>query len=505
VKQTMPNSSNFSQPQRQSLIGVVVLFANTIQKTIRAFWPLVLIWMVRIESMNKLVLFGGTFVILVLLALFSYLQYHYFTFHIDEETEEFVIQKGVFNKTRITIQLHKIQQVNINQSLIQKLVNVHKLEIDTAGSDKKEASISAISHELALALKERLIALSKTSNETAVDEISEIEEKQTFIAIHLISLLKIGITSNYVRSFALILLFFSTILENIQKVVGDEVLDENQVTNYLDSLPIITSIVLVFGIFFTLILTVNLVRTVIKYFNFTIQKSRNSISLHYGLLATKNILLNPNKVQKVTVSQNFFQKKLDVTSVKVYQASSGEQELKAKDQIEIPGCSVAERDKILTLLYQNLPEKGKKYKPNWRKLAVNSFFFLLFPIAITYFLNWNFQWIEWDLWIIYSLVFIVFAGILVWFSFKNYRLFVSNAFIIKQNGAWDIDTSIIEPYKIQAIETHQFFWQKVTNIGSVSLSTAGGTISFTTANFDEIKQLVNYWLYQVEISEKNWM
>ena len=500
-----PNTSNFSQPQRQSLVGIVVLFANTVQKTVRAFWPLVIVWLVRIETMNKLVLFGGTVFVLLLLALFSYLQYHYFTFHIDEETEEFVIQKGVFNKTRITIQLHKIQQVNINQSLIQKLVNVHKLEIDTAGSDKKEATINAISHELALALKERLMALSKTSNETTIDEISETEENQGFITIDFVSLLKIGITSNYVRSFALILLFFSTIIENLQKFAGDEVLDENQVTHYLDALPVITSIVLVFSIFFTLILVVNLVRTVIKYFNFTIQKSKKSISLHYGLLATKNILLNPNKVQKVTISQNFFQKKLNVTSIKIFQASSSEQELKAKDQIEIPGCSANERNKILTLLYQNLPEKGKKYKPNWRKLAVNSFFFLLFPIAITFFLNWNFQWMEWNEWMIYSLIFIVFAGTLVWFSFKNYRLFVSKDFIIKQNGAWDVDTSIIEPYKIQAIETHQFFWQKVTNIGSVSLSTAGGSISFTTANFDEIKQLVNYWLYQVEISEKNWM
>ena len=94
---------------------------------------------------------------------------------------------------------------------------------------------------------------------------------------------------------------------------------------------------------------------------------------------------------------------------------------------------------------------------------------------------------------------------MLWFSFKNYKLFVSNNFVIKQNGAWDIDTTIIEPYKIQAIETQQFFWQKATNIGSVTLSTAGGTVSFTTGNYTEIKQLVNYWLYEVETWEKNWM
>ena len=112
---------------------------------------------------------------------------------------------------------------------------------------------------------------------------------------------------------------------------------------------------------------------------------------------------------------------------------------------------------------------------------------------------------EFYAWHIYSSIFFVFAGVMLWFSFKNYKLFVSEDFIIKQNGAWDIDTTIIEPYKIQAIETQQFFWQKTTNIGSVTLSTAGGTVSFTTGNYTEIKQLVNYWLYQVETWEKGWM
>ena len=102
----------------------------------------------------------------------------------------------------------------------------------------------------------------------------------------------------------------------------------------------------------------------------------------------------------------------------------------------------------------------------------------------------------------YVTVFIVFSGLLIWFSYKNYKLFVSNDFIIKQNGAWDIENTIVKPNKIQAITTQQFFWQKVTNIGSVTLSTAGGNISFTTGNYSEIKNLVNYWLFQIENSNK---
>lgn len=500
----MNKSVDFSQPQRQSLPGILVMFANSLQKTVRALWPMLLLWLVKFDSLNKLVFFGSVAGVVLIIGFISYLQYLFFTFHIDEENGEFVIQKGVLNKTRITIQLHKIQQVNINQSLIQRLVGVYKLEIDTAGSDKKEASISAISHELATILKERLINYSQHEAVESIENISDEVAPTSFIKIGLPSLIKIGFTSNYIKSLALIFVFFTTILDNLQQL-NSHVIDEDKVTDYLDTLPIITFFLVVVGFFVGLILLVNLIRTILKYFDFTIQKNKHSILLSYGLFATKNKLLNPNKVQKVKLTQNFFQKKLDVLTIGVNQASSDAEIANAKDPIEVPGCSMGERDVILKLLFSQLPQKGTTYLPNWRKLAVNTFFFLLVPIAITLFLNHKTDFVAWNDWFMYTAIFSVFAGVMLWFSFKNYKLFVSEDFIIKQNGAWDIDTTIIEPYKIQAIETQQFFWQKTTNIGSVTLSTAGGTVSFTTGNYTEIKQLVNYWLYEVETWEKNWM
>ncbi len=494
----MNNSSQFSQPQRQSLLGIVVMFANTLQKSIRAFWPILLIWLVKFKP----IVFLSIAVVIVVIAVISYLQYHFFTFHIDDENDEFVIQKGIFNKSRITIQLHKIQQVNINQSLIQRLVGVYKLEIDTAGSDKKEASIDAISHYLATILKEQLI----NHSQLEIDELDKKVEEETptsFIKISLLSLIKIGFTSNYLKSFAFLYVFFHTILENTKHFSNKNVINEDDVSNYFDKLSIYYSIAIATGMIIGLVLLVNLARTILKYFDFTIQKSKKAIILSYGLFSTKNTLLNPNKVQKVKITQNYFQKKFNVTTIGVQQASSNIQ--KEKDKIEVPGCTETERDRILNLLFDKLPKKGTLYLPNWRKLGLNVFLLLVVPVSITFWINFIMQIITFNEWIIYATVFVTFASILIWFSYKNYKLFVTNDFIIKQNGAWDIDTNIVEPYKIQAIETHQFFWQKNTNIGSVTLSTAGGTISFSTANYIEIKQLVNFWLFQIETSEKNWI
>ncbi|MQP52354.1 MULTISPECIES: PH domain-containing protein [unclassified Flavobacterium] len=500
----MSNLVDFSMPQRQSLTGILVMFANSLQKSIRAFWPILILYFVKFESLNKFLFFGSIIGVLILIGFFSYLQYWFFTFHIDEETNEFVIQKGVLNKSKITIQLHKIQQVNINQSLIQRLVGVYKLEIDTAGSDKKEASISAISHQLATLLKERLIHYSEINLNSKVDTQSEDFEPVSFVKIGIVSLIKIGFTSNYVKSLALLFVFLTTIIENFNQFQND-IINEDKVTNYLESFPIITSVLMVVGFVFALVLIVNLVRTIFRYFDFTIQKNQQSVILSYGLLATKSILLNPNKVQIVKITQNYFQKKLDVTTIGVHQASSDAQKIKEKDKIEVPGCTQLESFEILKLLFSQVPKNGTLYLPNWRKLALNSFFFLLIPILIMLFLNRKTEFVTWTECGIYTTIFSVFAGIIIWFSFKNYKLFVSDDFIIKQNGAWDIDTSIIEPFKIQTIKTQQFFWQKYTNIGSVTLSTAGGNISFSTGNYSEIKQLVNYWLYQVETSEKTWM
>ena len=73
-----------------------------------------------------------------------------------------------------------------------------------------------------------------------------------------------------------------------------------------------------------------------------------------------------------------------------------------------------------------------------------------------------------------------------------------------QSGAWDVDNEVIKIEKIQAITTSQLFWHKSLNIGSLTIHTAGGNISFQLGKFDKINQYVNLWLYQIEKNESNW-
>ena len=502
------NPSDFSQPQRQSSIGVLVMFFYTLQQFIRALWPMLVIWVFKFDEINKLYLGLGASALIVLIGVVSYLKYLNFTFFLDEENEEFIITEGILNKSKTTIQLNKIQQVNINQSLIQKFVGVYALDVDTAGSSKKEGSIKAISHQLALELKARLLENERKIVSSDAESVPSIvaeasPEEHPFIKISFLTLLKVGITSNYLRSFGLLILFVSTLYENLSNFIEDDVFEDQNLDNYFDDNAILQGILILATLLFTAVLIVNLVRVIFKYFDYKIAKQKGSLLLSFGLLNTKSTIIKPEKVQITTVTQNYFQKKMDIREIKIKQATSGEPEEK-KSAIEIPGCSELERDQILKLLFKSIPEKGAMLKPNFRKLVFSVFTTIVLPLSVYFAFA---EWIEPEAFEFVYLVpiYALFIGLLLYFSFGNYRLFISDHFIIKQSGAWDIENEIIEPGKIQAITTSQLFWHKKADIGSIILHTAGGNVAFQLGDFSRIKNYVNLWLYEIETSDSNWM
>lgn len=503
--------ADFSQPQRQSIVGIFILFVYSLQGYAKALWPILVIWIFKFNELNKSYLLVGTLAILVIIGIISYLKYLNFTFYIDQENEEFIITEGIFNKTKTAIQLSKIQQVNINQSLIQRLVGVYELAVDTAGTNKKEGDIKAISHSLALDLKARLLENEKRRPiEKDIDNASnevlnerEIDAEIPFIKISFLSLLKIGITSNYVKSFFILLAFFITVFDYIKQITGRDVIYNENIEDYVDESQVASAFLMLFAVLFLAVIVINLVKTVFNYYDYQIARQKGSLLLTFGLLNTKSTIVKPEKVQITSITQNFFQKKLNVLELKIKQATGGEKEDR-KSAIEIPGCNKREKEAILKLLFQKIPEKGVMLKPNYRKLGFSIFLSIVLPIVVFYFLR-DILIAKMPLIDYLAAFFVVFVGLIQFYKFKNNRFFINNDFIILQSGAWDISDEIIEPSKIQAITTSQLFWHKNVNIGSITLHTAGGNIAFQLGNFTAIKQYVNLWLYEIETSDSNWM
>jgi putative membrane protein len=500
------SEQQFNEPQRQSAVGVLILFIDTLQKWARGLWPLLVIYIVKFDQLNKMYLILGLCAFMLAVAIIAYLKYLNFKFYLQDEEEEFIITKGIFNKTKTIIQLNKIQQVEINQSFIQRIIGVYELHVDTAGSAKKEGKIRAIPHALALALKARLVDNNARKVNIERDELidgSIDDQKDAVVSIGFLNLLKVGITSNYLKTVGLILAFSTTIYENTKSFITQSNFDEEQFNSYVSQRAVASSIVLFLVILVALVLIINLIRVIFKYYNYKVALQNGSLLLSFGLLSTKNTIVKPSKVQITTISSNYFQKKMNVLEIKIKQATSTDK-VNAKSLIEIPGCTAFEKEAIFELLFKKIPIKGFVLRPNFRKLVFSIVLSMVLPVVAFYgiatyiqLVFYNYQYIV--------LLYLLFSGLVVYFGFQNNRLFITDDFIIKQSGSWDIENAIIEPIKIQAITTSQFFWHKNADIGSIIIHTAGGNLSFQLGDFTTIKQYVNLWLYQIETSNKEWM
>lgn len=497
--------SDFSKPQRQSVKGIAIMFADTFQGIIRAMWAPLLLIIYRFDW-SKMLYFGiGLVVLLLIIGVIAYLKYTHFTFFLDEQKQEFVIQKGIITKNKITIQLNKIQQVNINQSLVQKLVGVYSVDIDTAGSNKKEVSIRAVDHEIAQHLKQRLLDSEKEA--VTVEALNqESTSNQPFLKISLPTLLKVGLTSNYGRSIALIIGFMGSLYGGFHDVVNSFEVDEDQVNGLVEEGMNYFSLSFFIFLVLALVLLINLVRTVVKYFDYQMTLQKNALAITFGLFAKKNTLLKPAKVQITTFTQNYFQKKLNLFDLNLKQASStddADAEGK-KNDIEVPGCNTTERDAILLKILDQVPSFEQTIQPNYRYLIKGVLLGVIFPVSVVLLLG-IFVFEQIQFYFPFLMVYLLFVALLLFFKFKNYRLLLSRDFICIKSKAWDVEYQIVEPYKIQGVTTKQYFWHTNADVVHLTIHTAAGDLQFNFANYSLLKPWINYWLYEVERVERSWM
>jgi len=486
----------FSQFQKQSKFGSIVFFFESVRKNIYNF---IYIFLPALQGYFLLSL--AIFVLVLIgIGIFSFINYYYFTYKFDFNKSAFIIQKGFFTKTKLSIPFEKIQQINFNQNLIHKIFSLYEVQMDTAGSDNTEVDIKAVSKEIADDLK----VISAKIKEKKLVKTTVEESINNSLNINILTLIKIGLTSRYFETFGLIL---GTI------ALGFQFLDDFNI-NYTENIENAISTTN-FGLIFILvallliiaaILVINLISTILKYFNFTAIKSANNLEINYGLIQTKSIILSPRKVQQFQIIQNYLQKTLDILEIKINQASSTKiVKDSSRSKIIIPGFTKNEKNDLFKYIFNKKIQEKLQIKPHVRKLIFSLIFTSVLPALIFSSTFLFFEILSLKYVLISCISYLVLTSFVNWRYFKNDSLVIAKDFIVYKSGFWDIKSTIIETFKIQSIIISQPVWHKKRNLGDIIFYTAGGYIKAKTYNFSDLKRIVNKSIYSVEVSNEKWM
>jgi putative membrane protein len=499
----MNNSFDFSNFSRQSPKGILVIYIHLIYKVIKVSWILIFLVLKDFSKLSKIgdnYIYLSVVLILIFLLIRAYLIYKNFQFKIVNE--HFILKQGILKKTNTSIPFHRIQNINFRQNIIQQVIGVFEVNIETAGSSKAEISIKALPFHIAEALKE-IISTSAIFDREPIEK----DKSKPLLKIGIKELFKVSLTENHLQNLVLFLALILGFYQQIEQVVDslgrtaslDGLIEES--TNALSASFFLVTILL---IFLTVIaLMSSFVKIFLIHFNLTAYLKEDAFEINQGLFTKKSIVLKKQKVQNITVSTNPLKRFIGISFITFKQAVSGKVKVKKDKLIRIVGCKIEQVDIIKTSLFDvtEVENEQKKYPDAYykRRIFIFTFLFLILLYSAIYIV---FKQVE----VFYSTLLVVpFAIFLVLKKVKKRFYKITDSMLLMGNGLLETHLMYFEIFKIQNIKMKQTIFQKRSNVSDIILQTASGKIKIPCIPFKDAVKIYNHTLFKVETSRTSWM
>ena len=496
----------FSTPQRQSPAALFIILAKTITLFAKVFWPALLVFLFRSTGKPKEHSNKGDIFIYIILAfavitlIATIIKYLFHRFYISEGS--FIVKSGWLNKKITSIPLQNITAVHLEQHILHRILNVAKVSLDSAGSDKVEVSIDALSLSKANELKHFLL---QKTNRIKVDEEANLQDHQEPAAVvnqtklSFKELLVLSLTANHIEAFFILLALSVNVWDYLRKVFKLE--ESKWIDEHATLLQ--NSAALAAGlIFLVAIVSVvySFIRTVLRFFDFTITTESNGWKMAYGLTNHQQIFLPFSKVQIMEWKSNFVRRKFNIWIM--HFISAGYSELKKKQKIHIPVLTSDQVDELVAQYQQSAiftPEIGQRMDRSYwiRGLIYVGIILGLIPGIAAFF------WMK-----SVAIVWVIVMAYIVVHRTYFYRYFrwqTNDEGLQMYSGAWGRKFTLLKWSKIQQIHLTQNLFQKSRKVATLHFLTAGGEVELPYIPLQVAKLLVDRSLYLVESKNEKWM
>lgn len=423
--------------------------------------------------------------------------FKWWTFKYNLVASELNAKQGlIFRKNRY-IRKERIQSIDINAKLLQRLFGLVELSIETAGGgNEPEFKIIALEREEARRIKQELLeketrfldeVLVESDYETeglvraAEKEIKpqrlvnpsykwEIGGKRLFIAALTSS--GVGIAATFLA------VFVSQAFQFLP-----ETLLEEYVYWFMQSSSIVLAVLVFFILFIAWLFT--MLATVLKYGLFTIKKKGNDIHISRGVLEQRQLTLYAQRITAVRIVQSPIRQLFGFVSVYVESAGGGRQD-EDLSTILVPMCKKNEVKSILEGIvpeyaidpeYEGLPRESiRRY--------IFKLLFLAFIITglLTYYIPYGYL----------SLILPVIAVILGFWQYRDTGIGQVDDLLCLRIRVFSKVEIIVPRKRIQSITTTQTILQSFDDLYTIHVS----ILSSITGKTFTVRHLANWQAVQ---------
>ncbi|ADU30193.1 PH domain-containing protein [Evansella cellulosilytica] len=392
----------------------------------------------------------------------------WWTFKYQLNEQELQIKQGLIFKKNRYIRKERIQSIDIQAKLLQRLFNLVELRIETAGGGAEpEFRIVALKKEEARFIKEQLLINDKEDEEfemiheeeSFTDEMFE-EENNDHSFHWALSKKRLIIAALTSSGIGIVATFIAAIVSQAQQFIPDTFYE------YFFGWIMHSSIIYIgFIVLFILLIAwfISIGNTILKYGMFRIETKGDEVHISRGVLERRQLTLSANRITAVRIVQNLFRQPFGYAAVYVESAGGGSAE-EDLSTILIPLCKKKEVNDIIQHIipsfvvereYEKLPRKSlRRYMI---KLLLPS---LILAAIVTYLLPYG--------WLSFILPF--FAILLGIMQYYDAGIGISKQLLLIKSRKISLSEVIIPRNRIQSMSSSQSILQRFDDLHTIHVA-----------------------------------
>ncbi|MTI83113.1 MAG: hypothetical protein FH756_04250 [Firmicutes bacterium] len=322
------------ESRRLHLLGIALVFLKTLKDL---FLPLLLFLVSQVFQRGYSpfwLLTGGVGVSLLLLT-WGFLSWYRFIYYVKDGA--LIVEQGVLAQKRSIIPRTRIQAIDLNQGILHRLFNIVSVRVETAGGNKPEATLVAVSRHDANALRHALTVYEHKEGE--YEEARGVSKTLSFRELFMF-----GATSG--GALGLVLSIFSgawALLDDVGLEL-DWLLYFSWVGERINPVFLIILVIFILWLLATL-------GVIFKYGRFTVSRHGNRIQMTYGLLQRTQVSIPVRRIQAVRMVEGILRQPLGYFTIQLENAGYGMQS--AEKAILWP---LARPKELIFILQEFLPE-----------------------------------------------------------------------------------------------------------------------------------------------------
>ncbi|MEX2504985.1 MAG: PH domain-containing protein [Egicoccus sp.] len=420
---------------------------------------------------------------------FRVLAWQRHTFSFDGEVLR--VEEGVLSRSARSLDVARVQQVEIDRGPVQRMLGLAALRVETAGSSSEvEVDLRVIEFDEAVALRDavregkarKVSGAATAAQEPAGLDASEGSEPEVLLAVPLRDVVVAAVTGAR-------LLFFPAVIAGGLQFVGemsgqftDDLIEraEDVVIGGADAMPGGAGVTLWRGILLglgviVLAIVAAIVVGILQDANFRITRVGDDLHVSRGLLSTRESVVPLRRVQLVEIRRNWLRRLLGYATVRLDSAGgSGD----GDRRVTVPLLADAAVDDLVAATLpgvDGVPALRSHPRAALRRAVVRwagPWLTLAVLVALT---RWIVAaWFDLPLWIPLAILALVpVAGLLGAVEYRNLAHALTERVVVSRRGALSIRTGLAPVVKVQAASREANPFQRRLDLVTVAAHVAG--------------------------------